>query len=279
MYSVAMAFRDDLGAAHARAEALERTVAELESENRALRAAQEGAEAEAPASLALALDVPHDSLPAKQRKLGRWHTPSIVAAVSVYASLVLMPGPVQLFGGIFTTLIILFVVAALNHVEIVGPEEILVLSGRQNLQPDGSTSGFRVVTAGRTMRYPLVEMTSRLSTRPIPYPFQIKGAYTSGGVPANLDGCAVVRVNPQAPHVFNAVERFLGRSLTEIARVARETMEGHARGIISELTLQEIAEGREAFAQLLVQESESDFEKLGLELVRVELLTAIAQND
>ena len=66
--------------------------------------------------------------------------------------------------------------------------------------------------------------------------------------------------------VKNAIERFMGRDPLEIQRVAKETLEGHLRGVLAQLTPEEVNEDRLKFANALVDEAEDDFAKLGLSL-------------
>jgi flotillin len=66
--------------------------------------------------------------------------------------------------------------------------------------------------------------------------------------------------------VNNAIERFLGRGREEIAQVAKETLEGHLRGVLATMTPEEVNEDRLKFADVLQDEAEQDLRKLGLHL-------------
>jgi len=64
----------------------------------------------------------------------------------------------------------------------------------------------------------------------------------------------------------NAVERFLSMTREQIMAVARETLEGNLRGVLSTLTPEEVNQDREKFAGALVHEADHDLGRLGLEL-------------
>jgi flotillin len=75
-----------------------------------------------------------------------------------------------------------------------------------------------------------------------------------------------VKVSADRRHVGNAIERFLGRGRDEIRRVAKETLEGHLRGVVATLTPEEVNEDRLKFAAVLEAEASADLRKLGLRL-------------
>jgi flotillin len=75
-----------------------------------------------------------------------------------------------------------------------------------------------------------------------------------------------VKVSSDRKVIGNAIERFLGRDPNEIARVAKESLEGHLRGVLANLTPEEVNEDRLKFATALVDEASNDFNKLGLQL-------------
>ena len=58
----------------------------------------------------------------------------------------------------------------------------------------------------------------------------------------------------------------MGRGRGEISRVAKETLEGHLRGVLATMTPEEVNEDRLKFATRLTEEAENDLQKLGLHL-------------
>ncbi|MEZ4361283.1 MAG: SPFH domain-containing protein [Kofleriaceae bacterium] len=146
------------------------------------------------------------------------------------------------------------------------PNEILIFSGRKHTSEDGRVVGYRVVFGGRGMRIPIVETVSRMDVSLISVPIQVSGAYSEGGIPLNVHAIANIKVSTDRRFVGNAIERFLGRERTEIARVVKETLEGHLRGVLATLTPEELNQDRLKFARQLEDSAKPDFAKLGLEL-------------
>ncbi|MEN0063156.1 MAG: SPFH domain-containing protein [Myxococcota bacterium] len=166
-------------------------------------------------------------------------------------------------GGLFT---ILLVILAKQFLFVGRPNELLIFSGRRYPLPDGSTVGYRVVHGGYAWRVPLLEKVDRMELTTIPIELNVTNAYSKGGIPLALHAIANVKVSSDKHFYSNAIERFLGRDPGEIRQVAKETLEGHLRGIIARMTPEEVNEDRLKFAEELVDEAGEDFEKLGLTL-------------
>jgi flotillin len=81
-----------------------------------------------------------------------------------------------------------------------------------------------------------------------------------------VQGIANIKVPGEEPLIHNTIERFLGKSRAEIMDVARETLEGNLRGVLSSLTPEQVNQDKEAFANRLTEEAEHDLSNLGLVL-------------
>jgi flotillin len=162
--------------------------------------------------------------------------------------------------------VIVFLAFVKSMLFICAPNEVLIFSGRQHMLADGTTRGYRPVFGGRGWRIPFLETVHRMSLTVMEIPISIRGAYSKGGIPLNVDAIANVKVSSDPKAIGNAIERFLGRGPEEIARVARETLEGHLRGVLATLTPEEVNEDRLKFVDELARESEADLVKLGLHL-------------
>ncbi len=146
------------------------------------------------------------------------------------------------------------------------PSEVLIFSGRNHQLTDGRTIGFRVVTGGRAFRLPILERVDRMDISLLSVPMAIQGAYSQGGIPLSVHAIANVKVSSDPQIIGNAIERFLGHDRMAIARVAKETLEGHLRGVLANMTPEEVNEDRLKFADRLSEEAEDDLRKLGLQL-------------
>jgi flotillin len=153
-----------------------------------------------------------------------------------------------------------------QFLRICRPHEILIFSGRKHRRADGSEVGYRVVFGGRAWRVPVIEQVQRMDMRSLPIDVSVQGAYTRVGIPLKVRAIAVVKISSSPSVVMNAIERFLGRGVDEIQRVAKDTLEGNLRGVLATLTPEEVNADRLKFAESLSAEVEHDLAKLGLHL-------------
>ncbi len=163
-------------------------------------------------------------------------------------------------------IVLLFLVISLRRLLYVSaPNEALVFSGTKRMM-DGREVGYAIVRGGRRLRMPLLERVESIDVTMFAIDVGVQNAYSRGGIPLNVVGVANFKVAGEEPLVNNAVERFLGRSRPEIMRIAKETLEGNLRGVLAQLTPEQVNEDKIRFAQTLIEEAEHDMNRMGLAL-------------
>ena len=162
---------------------------------------------------------------------------------------------------VFTTLS--FIVRKLLYVS--APNEALIFSGRPR-QAGQREVGYRVVRGGRALRVPLFEVIDSVDLTNIAIDIQVRGAYSKGGIPLNVNGVANIKLPGEEPLLNNAIERFLGKPRSEIMGIAKETLEGNLRGVLAQLTPEEVNQDKTRFAHSLLEEAEHDLNRMGLVL-------------
>lgn len=168
------------------------------------------------------------------------------------------------FGAVVAITIFMSIVRGLIY--ICRPSEILIFAGRKHRLPDGTEVGYRVVRRGWALRMPLLQTVSRMDMRLFMVEVTVANAYSKAGIPLTVQAIANVKISSHPTLVRNAVERFLGMDPKQIAMVARQTLEGVLREVLSQLTPEEVNEDRLKFAEGLRDNAKDDFDKLGLEL-------------
>lgn len=151
------------------------------------------------------------------------------------------------------------------------PNEVLIFAGSKRRLEDGTELGYRLVFGGWALRG-LFERVDAMSLETLPLDLHVANAYSKGGIPLNVHAIANVKVSGDPDVILNAIERFLGRDGEEIRRVAKESLEGHLRGVLARLTPEEVNEDRLKFANALYDEAEDDLRKLGLQLDTLRVL-------
>ena len=168
-----------------------------------------------------------------------------------------------LFGLVFVLLFMgtAAVLVAKNLTYVCGPNEVLIFTGR-----GGKSKGYRVIRGARGYRIPLIETVDRLDLSNMIIEVSVSNAYAKGGIPLSVSGVANVKIDSKSPSLDNAIERFINKSREEIIKIAKETLEGNLRGVLSQLTPEQVNEDKITFAEKLLHEADVDLSKLGLEL-------------
>ncbi len=175
--------------------------------------------------------------------------------------------PILIILGVFTFFALAFVYA--SRVKKVGPNEVLVISGRgeSGAEPSDLQHNFRIVTGGRAFIWPVLERVDDLSLEIMTIDITTPDVPTIRGVPVTVDGVAQVKIGSDESSIRTAAIQFLSRSEEEIEHVAHETLAGHLRAILGTLTVEQLYRDREAFAQKVQEVSGDDMASMGLEIV------------
>ena len=166
---------------------------------------------------------------------------------------------------IIACLIILAFIKA--NLRICHPNEILVFSGKQRRLKDGTVVGYRIIKGGRGLKVPIIESVSQLPLTTIPIDLELSGALTNGVIPINIQAMANVKIaGSEEEGLSNALERFLGKNIDDVSKVAKENIEGSLRGVLATLTPEEANTNRLEFAEKVAQDARNDLKVLGLVL-------------
>jgi len=152
-----------------------------------------------------------------------------------------------------------------NYIKV-SPNQAAVISGRRRRLTDGSTVGYRQVRGGATLVVPFLEKVEYLDLNVITVPLATSRAYTSQGVPVSVKAVANVKIKGDDESLRAAAERFLGMPQDQFHGLIFQTLEGHLRAILGTLTVEEINNDRQSFAQKLTSEAAGDLEKMGIGL-------------
>lgn len=167
-------------------------------------------------------------------------------------------------GFIVLVLLLLIGISAIKGlIYISAPNEALIFSGSRIRMGD-RTYGYRLIKGGKGIRVPLLERVDRMDLTNMVIDIQAANAYSKGGIPLTVQGVANVKIAGHEPLIYNAIERFLGKSRQEIIGIAKATLEGSLRGILASMTPEQLNEDKLMFAERLVQEVEQDMTALGL---------------
>lgn len=173
---------------------------------------------------------------------------------------------------VLVSLFVILVVAGLSAMTVVRrlihicqPNEVLIFSGPRR-RVGGRVIGYRIIKGGLGVRIPLLETVDRMDLTNIPIEVGVQGAYSRGGIQLHVDAVANVKIAGEGEALANAIERFLGKTRDEICGIARETLEGNLRGVLAQLTPEQVNEDKLSFAKSLQDEAIVDLGRLGIDL-------------
>ena len=184
-----------------------------------------------------------------------------------------IPFTAYVIGGVIAVVIVLFMLLGLwaSRYTKVGPNQVLVISGRKRriIDPDGTARdvGFRIVKGGGRFVWPVYEKVDILSLELLTIDVQTPEVYTSKGVPVKVDGVAQIKVKGDDVSIATASEQFLSKGVDDIKNIATQTLEGHLRAILGTMTVEEIYQNRDAFAQKVQEVAAGDMGNMGLGIV------------
>ncbi len=184
------------------------------------------------------------------------------------AELGLVSGSFTIIAGVILVLVLfLLVFMVLSRYTKVGPNQVLIVSGKKHKLEDGTTVGFRIVKGGGTFVWPMLEKVDILSLELLTIDVNTPEVYTSKGVPVKVDGVAQIKVKGDDISIRTSAEQFLGKAQDEIRNIATQTLEGHLRAILGTMTVEEIYQNRDAFASKVQEVAAGDMANMGLGIV------------
>ncbi len=170
--------------------------------------------------------------------------------------------PVLLVLAAFVVFVV-FMTAVRNYIKV-PPNKVAVFYGRKHRTPEGATVGFRLVTGGASLKWPIFESVSYLDLNIFSIDLDVRDVPNKDGVLVSVQAVANVKIRSDEVSLTAAAERFLNRSTDEIKQIAYKNLEGHLRSIVGRLTVEEIVRDRAKFNQEVLTEAAADLAKIGL---------------
>src|ERR1044072_5301345 len=153
----------------------------------------------------------------------------------------------------------------------VGPNQALIVYGR---------GGTRVVKGGGAVVWPLIQSARELSLELMSFDVApTQDLYTSQGVAVKVEAVTQIKVKSDPVSILTASEQFLNKEPAPRENLIRLVMEGHLRGIIGQLTVEQIVKEPEMVAERMRSTCADDMNKMGLEVVSFTIKEVRNKND
>src|SRR6266481_4046229 len=158
---------------------------------------------------------------------------------------------------VVATLMLLTVFARLYRKA--GPHEALVVYGFR---------GTRIVKGRGTVIFPMIENWHELSLELMSFDVPPQhDLYTRQGVAVTVEAVAQIKVKSDPESILTAAEQFLTKAPQGREGLIRLVMEGHLRGTIGQLTVEEIVKQPEMVGDRMRSTCAADMSKMGLEVI------------
>src|SRR5579859_5372701 len=158
-------------------------------------------------------------------------------------------------GIVFATILIMGTVT--NLYRKAAPNEALVVYGIR---------GPRIIIGHGTVIMPVVENYRVLSLELMSFDVAPQqNLYTTQGVAVTVEAVAQIKVKSDNVSIRTAAEQFLTKTPQQREGLIRLVMEGHLRGIIGQLTVEEIVKQPEMVSDRMRSTCADDMNKMGLE--------------
>jgi flotillin len=158
-------------------------------------------------------------------------------------------------GSVLAALVLIAFAVWAHQYAKVGPNEVLVISGRKR--------GYRIVRGGGTYVRPFREKVQRLSLELMQFDVKTGETYSMHGVPVHVDGVCMVKIDG----IERAAEQFLSRRPEDIIRTAMQAVEGHMRAAIGACSIEDVYRDRQKLVEQVRELAAPDLEAMGLTIV------------
>src|SRR6202789_3176351 len=170
-----------------------------------------------------------------------------------------MPTIVTVFIGLGVVVLLIIMTSIAKMFRKAGPNEALIVYGFR---------GPRIIKGSGAVIFPVVESCRQLSLELMSFDVAPQqDLYTKQGVAVTVEAVAQIKVRSDNESILTAAEQFLSKTPPQREGLIRLVMEGHLRGIIGQLTVEQIVKEPEMVADRMRGTCADDMNKMGLEVI------------
>jgi flotillin len=181
--------------------------------------------------------------------------------------------PIIIVAGIVGVLFVLILCVRIyaGLLRKVGPNQALIVYGR---------GGTEVIIGGAKLVIPLFKRAQEFSLELMSFDVAPQQSlYTTQGVAVNVEAVTQIKVRSDEQSVKTSAEQFLSKSQADRDNLIRLVMEGHLRGIVGQLTVEDLVKDPESVGGKMLRTVTPDMEKMGLEVISFTIKDVRDEND
>ncbi|GCE13393.1 flotillin family protein [Tengunoibacter tsumagoiensis] len=175
--------------------------------------------------------------------------------------------------GVIAALFIVVVIVRIyaTFLRKVGPNQALIVYGK---------GGTKIVTGGAQFVIPMLQRAQDLSLELMSFDVAPRQAlYTTQGVAVNVEAVTQIKVRSDDESIKTAAEQFLNKHQDDRENLIRLVMEGHLRGIVGQLTVEDLVKDPESVGGKMLRTVTPDMQKMGLEVISFTIKDVRDEND
>jgi flotillin len=170
-----------------------------------------------------------------------------------------LPMEVVVGAGLLVLVLLMVMIVVARMYRKAGPHEALIVYGM---------GGTHVYTGRGAIIFPMVQTCKDLSLELMSFDVAPQqNLYTNQGVAVTVEAVAQIKVKSDKESILTAAEQFLTKRPEQREALIRLVMEGHLRGIIGQLTVEQIVKEPEMVGDRMRSTCADDMSKMGLEVV------------
>ncbi len=179
---------------------------------------------------------------------------------------------IPMIAGLLVLAVLMIMITLAKMYRKAGPHEALIIYG--------TGSEARIVKGSGTIIWPMVQTCKELSLELMSFDVAPQQSlYTQQGVAVTVEAVAQIKVKSDPVSIRTAAEQFLTKRPEQREGLIRLVMEGHLRGIIGQLTVEQIVKEPEMVADRMRSTNASDMAKMGLEVISFTIKEVRDKND
>src|SRR6202165_1166435 len=182
-----------------------------------------------------------------------------------------LPNEVVVIAGLLVLGILMIMIVVAKMYRKVGPNEALIRFGM---------GGTEVYCGKGALIFPMVQTCRDLSLELMSFDVAPQQSlYTKQGVAVTVEAVAQIKVKNDKESILTAAEQFLTKRPEQREALIRLVMEGHLRGIIGQLTVEQIVKEPEMVGDRMRSTCADDMNKMGLEVISFTIKEVRDKND
>jgi flotillin len=169
------------------------------------------------------------------------------------------PMEVVVGAGLLVLVLLMVMIVVAGMYRKAGPHEALIVYGM---------GGTHVYSGRGAIIFPMVQTCKDLSLELMSFDVAPQqNLYTNQGVAVTVEAVAQIKVKSDKESILTAAEQFLTKRPEQREALIRLVMEGHLRGIMGQLTVEQIVKEPEMVGDRMRSTCADDMSKMGLEVV------------